>query len=885
MKLRRQVIAAIFQRNFSAYFSGMLGYLFIIVFVVACGWYAFDARFFTANEPNLDQLSINYPLLMLFFIPAIAMGVWAEERKTGTDELLFTMPATDSEILLGKYLAVTAVYSVALLFSMTHVMVLLYLGNPDFGLLVTTYFGYWIAGSALLSAGMLASQLTNNMTAAFVLGMVISAVPVFIGQVARFIGLGNQLDGFSLQEQFRDLGMGIIPLTSIVYFVGCTVLMLYLNLVVMSRRHWKSGKESNSAAQYSVRAISIGVMVTCVTAWAGYSGSRFDMTSEKLYSLSDSTREILNALESDRPIEVQAFLTPQESTPAEYIETRKRLVGLLRQFDKLGGKNLEIRYVDVEQFTPQAEEAERFGINPVRVPTEQDGRRGEQSVYLGAAIISSFDKVVVPFFGKGLPIEYELTRSVQTVADDSRYTVGILQTDADLMGQREWRIITELKKQYNVESVSPAAPIDSGNFDVLLAAMPSSLTQPEMANLVSYAETGNPLLVFDDPFPLSFNTGFGVTGAPRQPKPSQGGGGGMMGGGSPPPEPKADNGQASSLMRALGVEWGFDSVVFDLSNPHPEFALLPSEYVFVTRGGSNSDSFNNESNITSGLQEMIMLYSGSIDKSTSSNTDFTPLLQTGVESGRLRWEEFVDEGGFNFFSMQATANPRRDPLRRIDRDNYTLAAQLRSESGAAPINAIFVSDIDMISDFFFEERNLGNLNIAFDNVTFVLNAVDALAGDESYIALRSRRPKHRTLVRVEKNKRAFLEEANSAELEADKAAKEELEDRRTQLSERVKAIEEDENLDPIAKNQMLRQAQEAEQQRFTLAEAKIEQTKNDEIRKIRAQTNTQIRSLESFIRLWAVWLPAVPALLVGMLVFTKKVAQEKSQVSNARRRD
>ena len=406
-----------------------------------------------------------------------------------------------------------------------------------------------------------------------------------------------------------------------------------------------------------------------------------------------------------------------------------------------------------------------------------------------------------------------------------------------------------------------------------------------MANLVSYAETGNPLLVFDDPFPLSFNTGFGVTGAPRQPKPSQGGGGGMMGGGSPPPEPKADNGQASSLMRALGVEWGFDSVVFDLSNPHPEFALLPSEYVFVTRGGSNSDSFNNESNITSGLQEMIMLYSGSIDKSTSSNTDFTPLLQTGVESGRLRWEEFVDEGGFNFFSMQATANPRRDPLRRIDRDNYTLAAQLRSESGAAPINAIFVSDIDMISDFFFEERNLGNLNIAFDNVTFVLNAVDALAGDESYIALRSRRPKHRTLVRVEKNKRAFLEEANSAELEADKAAKEELEDRRTQLSERVKAIEEDENLDPIAKNQMLRQAQEAEQQRFTLAEAKIEQTKNDEIRKIRAQTNTQIRSLESFIRLWAVWLPAVPALLVGMLVFTKKVAQEKSQVSNARRRD
>ncbi len=98
MKLRRQVIGAIFRRNFSAYFSGMLGYLFIIVFVVACGWYAFDPKFFTANEPNLDQLSLYYPMLMLFFIPAITMSVWADERKTGTDELLFTLPATDVEI-------------------------------------------------------------------------------------------------------------------------------------------------------------------------------------------------------------------------------------------------------------------------------------------------------------------------------------------------------------------------------------------------------------------------------------------------------------------------------------------------------------------------------------------------------------------------------------------------------------------------------------------------------------------------------------------------------------------------------------------------------------------------------------------------------------------
>ena len=883
MKLRRQVIGAIFRRNFSAYFSGMLGYLFIIVFVVACGWYAFDPKFFTSNEPNLDQLSLYYPMLMLFFIPAITMSVWADERKTGTDELLFTLPATDVEILIGKYLAVLAVYSVALVFSMTHVLVLTFLGNPDWGLLAATYFGYWIAGAALLSAGMLASQLTNNMTVAFVLGMVICAIPVFIGQIGRFVGLGDSLESFGLQEQFRDLGMGIVPLTGLIYFVGFTFLMLYLNLVLMSRRHWKNETRRSVAGQYAVRALCLGVVALCATAWAGYTGRRFDMTSERLFTLSDSTQEILQGLESERPIEIQAFLSPQKSIPAEYVETRKRLVGLLRQFDEIGGKNLEVRYVDVEQFSPEAEEAERFGILPVRVATERDGRRGEEEVYLGAVIISSFDKVVVPFFGRGLPIEYELTRSVQTVADDLRYTVGVLQTDADLMGSREWRIVTELKKQYTVESISPATPIDAEKFDVLLAAMPSSLTEPEMANLVAYAQTGKPLLVFDDPFPLSFNTGFGVTGAPRQPKPSAGGG--MFGGGSPPPEQKADGGRATSLLQALGIEWVYDQVVFDVSNPHPEFALLPAEYVFITRGGSNEDAFSDQSEITSGLQEMIMLYAGTVEKDPASNCDFTPLLQTGFESGLLQWQDFVEDGGLNFFSMQSTANPRRDPFRQIDPYAHTLAARVKNDSGGNKVNAIFVADIDMISDFFFEERNLGNLDISFDNVTFVLNAVDSLAGDESFIALRSRRPKHRTLVRVEKQKREFLEAANEAELEADKAADEELEIRREQLSKRVKEIEENASLDPIAKNQMLRQAQEAEQQRLNLAEAKIEQTKNDDIRKIRANTNNQIRSLESFIRLWAVWLPALPALAVGLIVFARRWADEKSHVSNKRRRD
>lgn len=885
MSLRTKVIWPIFRRNFSSYFSGVLGYLFIVVFVVAGGFMAFNARFFTANEPSLDQLTLGFPQLLLFFIPAITMSVWADERKTGTDELLFTMPATDLEILFGKYFAVLAVYTVALLFSTTHVLVLMFLGNPDWGLIITTYFGYWIAGAALLSAGMLASLLTSSLTVAFVIGIIICSVPVFLDYVG-ILGFREFFQSLSLREQFRDFGMGVIPVSAILYFLGFTTFMLYLNLVLMTRRHWSSSRRAGMGAQYSVRTVCLALMLICVTAWAGYAAIRVDATSEQLFSLSPATKTIVRGLDSERPIEIQAFLSPQ--VPREYSETRKRLVGLLRQFDEMGGSNLEVRYVDVTPFSEQAEEAEHFGITPVQVMSEVDGRRSEADVYLGAVVISSYDKVVVPFFGKGLPIEYELTRSVQTVANKERYTLGILATDAGVLsGTREWQIVTELKKQYEVEEVSPDSAIDAEKFDVLLAVMPSSLTDPQMDNLVTYVQSGKPALIFDDPFPLTFNSGFGVTNAPRQPKPRPGGqmGGMFGGGGQPPPEQKADGGQATRLLEALDLRWKFDRVVFDVNNPHPEFGMLPPEYVFVTRDGGNDNAFSPDSNVTSGLQELIALYTGTVEHRNSiGSTQFVPLLATGEDSGLLDWEAFVDEGGFNFFSMQSTANPRRDPFRQMDRDTHAIAGHVTADEDGTTLNVIFVADVDMISDFFFQERNLGNLDIEFDNVTFVLNAVDKLAGDEGYLELRSRRAKHRTLTRVEARKRAFLEEANDAEKAADSEAEDELAKAREKLTERVKEIEADENLDPIAKSQLLKQAQQAEQQRLSLAEAQIEQSKNRDIRKIQANTNRQIQALESSIRTWAVLLPPIPALCVGLIVFVTRLRDEKKIVVPSRRR-
>ena len=131
--------------------------MFICVFVLLSSYAAFCSdEFFNANLADLDQLNKVFPFIMLIFIPAITMGIWAEERREGTDELLLTIPAQDLDIVLGKYLAAVAIFTVSLLFSLVsnYLVFISFLGDPDVGLFVGTYVGYWMVGLAMLAIGM-----------------------------------------------------------------------------------------------------------------------------------------------------------------------------------------------------------------------------------------------------------------------------------------------------------------------------------------------------------------------------------------------------------------------------------------------------------------------------------------------------------------------------------------------------------------------------------------------------------------------------------------------------------------------------------------------------------------------------------------------------------
>jgi ABC-2 type transport system permease protein len=883
--LANQTVRAIYKRNVLSYFSGVLGYLFIVVFVVAGAFMAFNSMFFTNNQANLDQLTDKFPMLLLFLIPAITMSAWSDERKLGTDELLFTLPATDLQVLVAKYLAVLTVYTAALLFSLSYWVVLEVIGDPDPWQMLATYFGYWLAGAALLGAGMFASVLTSSATVAFVLGAAFCAIPVFIG---NFAPASDFVRALSLPEQLRDFGLGIVPFNGLWYFVGLAIFTLYLNLVFISKRHWAASQKKNMAAHFVVRSLCVAAVLIGLNVLASISTRRPDFTSEGLYSMSDTTEELIEKVAPERPITIQAFLSPD--VPREYVATRKRLVGLLRQYDQLGGSNIDVRIVDVKPFSKEADEAKLFGIKPVPVQSEREGRRYEEDLYMGAVITGVNDEVIVPFFGAGSLAEYELTRSIRTVLREKRPTLGVLNTDAQIIGpSNSWRIVTELKQQYNVQEVSPDSPIDQTKYDVLLAALPSSLTAPQMKNLVDYVNSGRPTLIFDDPFPVIFMSAFGVSNAPRQPKPRPGGMFNSMGG--PPPEPKADDGRAIPLLRALNIAWDNGEVVWDKFNPHPEFGEIPPEYLFLMPRSEAPNAFSQKSKITDGLQEMLAAYSGRIRPRPSDDVNFEALLRTGPESGVLKWEEFTQDG-FDPTRMQPTARPK-DPAEIEyfpDRDAaHVLAAHITSKE-KGNLDVIYVADIDLISDWFFQQREQVDVqrerqqtNLQLDNVTFVLNAVDILAGDDSFLALRGRRPRSRTLTLVENKTAALVKEGLKADEEAANEAKTELKAAQERFDAELKKIDEDTSLDERTKDILKQNLQEAITRQLAVAKANIDAAAKDKKDANKANTEREIRNIESQIRYLAVGMSPIPAILLGVFFFLWRLSNERRDITPDRR--
>ncbi len=395
------------------------------------------------------------------------------------------------------------------------------------------------------------------------------------------------------------------------------------------------------------------------------------------------------------------------------------------------------------------------------------------------------------------------------------------------------------------------------------------------------------------------------------------------------PEPKGD---ITPLWSLLGVDFGGNNVVWQNYNPYPKLSNLYEEFVFVDQGQDKaSKPFNETDVVTSGLQQLLFVFPGSVSGLNASKMKFDVLVETGTKTGTVEVNQIAPMAMFGM--MQISDDRQQVPSGRP----YVLAARIQGELPAEPkpeggngdddmkdesgedaekkaedkaggeaekkdgettapkakkLDVILVSDIDMLHRAFFSLREQGDnpeagLDLRFDNVTFVLNVLDSLAGDDRFIEIRKRRPVHRTLTAIERatedSRKKTAKEADRLQKEYDDVVKSE----QKKLDDKIKALEERMKKDKMGSQDVLLQvamAQQAGQKRLDAEKERLKAEMEREQNQIDTKMNLEIERVQDTYKLWAVLLPPILPLLIAVFVFISRRLQEKEGVARSRLR-
>ena len=230
-------ILAIFKREMKSYFNSPVAYIIITVFLLISG-YLFSMGLFLANEASIRNVMGIIPLIFIIFIPAVTMRTISEEKKSGTIELILTMPLKESELILGKFFASLTLLFIALVFTWAYVLTVALLGNPDGGPIFAGYVGLLLMGAAYLSFGIFASSMTENQIVAFIVGFLIILVFWLLDKVLVFapLSMTGILEYLSIDYHFNNILRGVIDTRDVIYYLSLIVFSLTLASQTLASR-------------------------------------------------------------------------------------------------------------------------------------------------------------------------------------------------------------------------------------------------------------------------------------------------------------------------------------------------------------------------------------------------------------------------------------------------------------------------------------------------------------------------------------------------------------------------------------------------------------------------------------------------------------------------
>ncbi len=226
-------------RQFRSYFNGPVAYIVICIILMTLGFF-FWKTFFLFGRASVREMFRWLGLILVFSLPALTMGLLAEEKRTGTIELLITMPVTEAQVILGKFLGVFGLYAVLLALTFSYPLSVSTLGDLDWGPVWSGYLGLLLQGSAVLAIGLMASSWTSNQLIALFVALTLS---VFFWVLDKFLALlptnaASTLQWLSFDYHFQSMARGVIDLRDVLFFASVVVFALAVAFRALEARRW-----------------------------------------------------------------------------------------------------------------------------------------------------------------------------------------------------------------------------------------------------------------------------------------------------------------------------------------------------------------------------------------------------------------------------------------------------------------------------------------------------------------------------------------------------------------------------------------------------------------------------------------------------------------------
>ena len=396
-------ISTIVRRELKAYFSAPIAYIFITLFALITG-IKFILLFFIDGQATMRNFFDWLPIMLLVFIPPVTMRLWAEERKHGTIEFLLTLPMKTWHIMMGKYIASMIFYMVSLLCSLPIPIMLYFLGEPDWGQILTGYFGALMLGGFYLALGLFISAFFLDQIIAYIVILSSLAMLSFAGWAfvpilldGTFSGLGEfALKYVGVTGHLESLNRGIIDLKDIVYFISYTAVFLFLNSFFVNSLKFDKKYFMKGFILMVALLFGISFMINLIFADNIQLG-RFDLTQNKIFTVSPSTGKVFKELKY--PVTISYYVTPGEKMPVQLKNLEREVRDKLEEFKRISKGKLVFKVFYPDPNSATAEKLAKRKIVPQQVQTLASDEIALKMVYstLVISYLNQKDEVIKLF--------------------------------------------------------------------------------------------------------------------------------------------------------------------------------------------------------------------------------------------------------------------------------------------------------------------------------------------------------------------------------------------------------------------------------------------------------------------------------------------------------